>query len=566
MPNLVRIRRALLSVSDKTDLIPFARMLSTAGVQIISTGGTARTLTDAGIRVTPIEQVTGFPEIMDGRVKTLHPSVHGALLGKRSNPEHLAAMKTHGIEPIDLVCINLYPFERTVSEPGVTMDEAIEQIDVGGPAMIRAAAKNFESVVVVTSPRRYDAVANELAQHDGCTTLDLRSELAATAFAKVAEYDAAIATFLSRRTPQAFPQVLRLSYTKVDELRYGENPHQAAALYRDPSSTGPTIVNAQQLHGKPLSFNNINDAAAALEVVKALRKLTDSNVASIIGATYGDPAAAAPLSRARLLDPGHIGACVVKHTNPCGAAVAPSALLAVDAAIAGDPQAAYGGILAVNTMIDTATAERIASADNFFEVIVAPGYDAGALEILRKRWTNVRLLAVGDRLASRARKLDYRSVPGGMLVQDRDTRGSTPEQWEHRAGPTPTPTLAATGAFLETVCKYIASNAVVLGGPVATAGSTGPASIVRVFGMGSGQVDRVTACRNAIAKAGPNARGAAAVGDAFFPFSDGPQLLADAGVTFIAHPGGSKRDQDTFDLCNARGITCVTTAVRHFRH
>ncbi len=567
MPNLVPIRRALLSVSDKTDLIPFARTLSTLGVQIISTGGTARALMDAGIAVTPIEQVTGFPEIMDGRVKTLHPAVHGALLGKRSSPEHLAAMKAHKIEPIDLVCINLYPFERTVSDAGVTMEEAIEQIDVGGPAMIRAAAKNFESVVVVTSPKRYDDVANELGRHQGCTTGELRAELAAAAFAKVAEYDTAIAAFLSRRTPAAFPQVLRLSYTKVDELRYGENPHQAAALYRDPSSIGPTIVNAQQLHGKPLSFNNINDAAAALEVVKSLRKLTDSSVESILAATFGATpsvtgavAAREPFTLSGILGAGAIGACVVKHTNPCGAAVAPTVHQAVDAAIAGDPQAAYGGILAVNAEIDPSAADRIAGTDNFFEVIVAPSYHRDALEILRKRWANVRILAVGDRLASRARKLDFRSVPGGMLVQDRDVRGASPEQWEHRAGPVPPRTLAAVGAFLETVCKYVSSNAVVIGG------TTSEHGVVRVFGIGSGQVDRVTACRNAIAKAGSLSKGAAAAGDAFFPFADGPQLLVDAGVHFIAHPGGSKRDQDTFDLCNARAVTCVTTGLRHFRH
>lgn len=558
MPNLVPIRRALLSVSDKTDLIPFARTLSSFGVQIISTGGTARALADAGVHVTPIEHVTGFPEIMDGRVKTLHPAVHGALLGKRDNPEHLAAMKAHNIVPIDLVCINLYPFERTVSDPGVTMDEAIEQIDVGGPAMIRAAAKNFHSVTVLTSPKRYDDVANELRLHKGSTTGDLRAELAAAAFAKVAEYDAAIASFLSRRTPQAFPQVLRLSYTKVDELRYGENPHQAAALYRDPASVGPTVVNAQQLHGKPLSFNNINDAAAALEVVKALHKLTESSITSVIHAAF--PQASNAPSAADLLAPGSVGACVVKHTHPCGAAIAPFARLAVDAAIAGDPQAAYGGILAVNTAIDLSTAERIASPENFFEVIVAPGFDAAALETLRKRWTNVRLLAVGERLASRTRKLDYRSVPGGMLVQDRDTRGASPEQWEHSAGPIPSIPLACAGAFLETVCKYVGSNAVVIGG------TTPDAGVLRLFGVGSGQVDRVTACRNAIAKAGPRAVGAAAVGDAFFPFADGPELLAAAGVAFIAHPGGSKRDQDTFDLCNARNISCIITGVRHFRH
>ncbi len=537
MTNPVPIRRALLSVSDKTDLVPFARALVSRGVRIISTGGTARVLADAGIKVTPIEQVTGFPEIMDGRVKTLHPSVHGAILGRRDNPEHVAAMKAHGIEPIDLVCISLYPFERTVSAPGVTLEEAIEQIDVGGPAMLRAAAKNYQWVTVVTSAGRYDRVVSELDANDGCTTLELRAELAASAFGKTAEYDAAIAAFLSRRTPGPFPQVLRLSYTKVDELRYGENPHQAAALYRDPASTGPSIVNARQLHGKELSYNNINDAAAALEVVKSLRKLSG-----------GAPA-------------HEVAACVVKHTNPCGAAVAGSVSAAVDGAIAGDPVAAYGGILAVSVTLDLGAAQRVCREDVFLEVIVAPEFEDGALAMLKERWANVRLLAVGDRGPSAARKLDYRSVPGGMLVQDRDTRSASPEQWQHRAGPAPTPAQLGAAARLETVCRHVMSNAIVVGGT-----APGEPGIVRIFGVGSGQVDRVTACRIAAAKAGALARGAIAVGDAFFPFEDGPRALIDAGVSMIVHPGGSKRDEDTLKLCESRGVTCLVTGVRHFRH
>ncbi|MBC7773410.1 MAG: bifunctional phosphoribosylaminoimidazolecarboxamide formyltransferase/IMP cyclohydrolase [Pyrinomonadaceae bacterium] len=567
MSHPVKIRRALLSVSDKTDLIPFARSLEALGVQIVSTGGTARSLAEAGIRVMPIEQVTGFPEIMDGRVKTLHPSVHGAILARRDNAEHVAAMNTHGIEAIDLVCINLYPFEKTVSQPGVSLEDAIENIDVGGPAMMRAAAKNFHWVTICSSPKRYDQIVNELTASDGCTSLELRAELAAAAFGHTAEYDAAIASFLSRRSPQAFPQVLRLSYTRVDELRYGENPHQSAALYRDPASTGPTIVNSQQLHGKQLSFNNINDAAAALEVVKALRGLVSANINSICTATFGQGAGGNESgSRHSLLLPDHVGACVVKHTNPCGAAVAPSVVAAIDAAIAGDPQAAYGGILAVNSDIDAAAARRIAVDETFFEVVIAPGYSDEALDILRKRWAHVRLLAVGSRASSRARKLDYRSVPGGMLVQDRDSRQSTPEQWEHRAGPAPSPTQAAAAAFLETACKYVASNSIVIGGAVTVSSSEHSSPPIRLFGIGSGQVDRVTACRNAVAKAGDLCAGAIAVGDAFFPFSDGPRVLAEAGVKVIVHPGGSKRDQDTFDLCNEMGITCLTTGVRHFRH
>jgi phosphoribosylaminoimidazolecarboxamide formyltransferase/IMP cyclohydrolase len=543
MSELVPIRTALLSVSDKTDLVAFASALAARGVKILSTGGTAKALTAAGIEVTPIEKVTGFPEIMDGRVKTLHPLVHGALLGRRDDAEHLAAMKKHGIEPIDLVCINLYPFERTVSQPGVSMSDAIEQIDVGGPAMLRAAAKNAQWVTVVTSPKRYDLVISEMDAHAGSTTQELRAELAAAAFGMTSEYDAAIASFLSRRSPQAFPQVLRVSYTKVDDLRYGENPHQEAALYRDPASTGPTIVNSRQLHGKQLSYNNINDAAAALEVVKALRRLAATGALRKLSGS--------PL----------IGACVVKHTNPCGAALAPTLARAIDAAIAGDPVAAYGGILAVNAVVDVESAKRICREGVFVEVVVAPEFEPDALEMIAKRWANVRVLAVGERGASTARKLEHRSVPGGMLVQDRDAAASHPDQWEHKAGPVAGAAQFAAAAFLETVCRFVTSNAVVVGG-LPDEGE----AVVRVFGVGSGQVDRVTACRLAVGKAGTLAKGAIAAGDAFFPFDDGPRVLADAGVAMIVHPGGSKRDEDTFKLCAERGVACYTTGVRHFRH
>lgn len=542
MPDLVPIRRALVSVSDKTDLIPFARMLASRGVEIISTGGTAKALTDAGIAVTPIDRVTGFPEIMGGRVKTLHPMVHGGLLALRDDPQHAAAMQRHGIKPIDLVCINLYPFEQTIAKAGVEQREAIEQIDIGGPSMIRSAAKNFPWVTVITSPTAYDRAAAEMAGNDGATTLRLRAELAAAAFGRTSEYDAAIASYLSRSSGIAFPHVLRLGYIKADELRYGENPHQEAALYRDPASTGQTVVNARQLHGKELSYNNINDAAAALELAKALRRL----------------------------DPSRAGACVIKHTNPCGAAMSagdgPTACRdAVDLAIAGDPLAAYGGILAVNTTLDTPAAERICREDVFMEVIVAPEFEPAALEMLRKRWTGVRLLAAGNKVPSAARKLEYRSVPGGMLVQDRDIPAPAPDRWPHAAGPQPSPIQLAAAAFLEVVVRFVGSNAIVIGGGP-DGGSPTPGGAVRLLGAGGGQVDRVTACRIAAEKAGPRAAGAIAFGDAFFPFPDGPKILADAGVSMIVHPGGSKRDGETFELCNARGITCMITGVRHFKH
>jgi phosphoribosylaminoimidazolecarboxamide formyltransferase/IMP cyclohydrolase len=536
MPDLVPIRRALLSVSDKSDLIPFARALVSRGVEIISTGGTAKALSDAGIAVTPIDKVTGFPEMMDGRVKTLHPMVHGGLLALRDNPEHERAMREHGIRPIDLVCISLYPFEQTIAKPGIHQHEAIEQIDIGGPSMIRSGAKNSEWVTVITASAQYDRVIGEMSRHDGATGRQLRGELAAAAFGRTSEYDATIASYLSRTSGVAFPHLLRLGYVKSDELRYGENPHQEAAVYRDPASTGPTIVSAAQLHGKQLSYNNINDGAAALELALSLKKL----------------------------DPKRTGACVIKHTNPCGAALSAgtgedACREAVDLAIAGDPLAAYGGILAVNRKLDRGAAERVCREDVFLEVIVAPDFAPDALEMLRARWTGVRLLAVGDRAPSATRKIDYRSVPGGMLVQERDTAAPAPDKWVHAAGPAAKSEQLAIAAFLEVVVRFVGSNAIVIGGREGS-------GAVRLYGIGSGQVDRVSACRLAVEKAGAKAGGAVALGDAFFPFPDGPKVLVDAGVSMIVHPGGSKRDGETFELCKAHGVTCMTTGMRHFKH
>lgn len=529
MAELVAVRRALLSVSDKTDLVPFARTLHRMGVELISTGGTAKALAEADLPVTAIDEITGFPEMLDGRVKTLHPAVHGGLLARRDLPEHTAAIEAHGIRPIDLVCINLYPFEDTVANPDVGHADAIEQIDIGGPAMIRSAAKNHAHVAVVTSPAQYEEVARELGEHDGHTTHLLRSRLASAAFGRTSEYDAAIASFMGRRTGEAFPDVFRLGYVKAADLRYGENPHQHAALYRDPSSTGPTIPAAEQLHGKPMSYNNIADAAAALEIVKTLRRVDN-----------------------------RAGAAVVKHTNPCGAAVGDDIASAVRLALAGDPLAAYGGILAVNTTIDAAAATEICGENAFLEVVVAPHFDDDARTTLESRWKNVRLLAVGDRKPSTGRKVEHRSVPGGMLVQDRDMRLTPSQDWTHAAGPAPTPETLGIATIAIAVCKHLSSNAVCLVGP-----DNGG---IRLLGAGAGQMDRVASCRGAIAKAGPRAAGALAASDAFFPFADGPKLLIEAGATTLIHPGGSRRDDETFDLCNEHGVTCLLTGTRHFRH
>ncbi len=531
MPDLIPIRRALLSVSDKTGLVSLARVLASHGVEIISTGGTALALLQAGLQVVPIHRVTGFPEIMGGRVKTLHPAVHGAILAVRDDPHHMAAVQEHGITPIDLVCVNLYPFEQTVAHPGATRGEAIEQIDIGGPSMLRSAAKNFEWVAVATDPRDYAAIIRDMEAHTGATTLALRASLAARAFALTSRYDTAIAAYLADAEGKAPPPLLRLVAEKAQDLRYAENPHQAGALYRIPGAPAETtLLRAQQLHGKELSYNNFNDASAALELVKSLPRAG-----------------------------GRTAAAIVKHTNPCGAAVAGSGLDAVNAALAGDPTAGYGGILALSAEVDEAIAARLGRDDIFLEVLVAPSFHAAALRALTERWANLRLLAVGAITAPSAGTHEVRSIPGGLLVQERDIRLATPGEFVLRAGPAPSPEQLAAAAFLEPVVRALASNAVAIGGPDS-------AGTLRQFGAGAGQMDRVASCRLAVEKAGPKADGAVAFSDAFFPFPDGPKVLADAGVQTIVHPGGSKRDEETFSLCGARGVTCLTTGIRHFRH
>jgi phosphoribosylaminoimidazolecarboxamide formyltransferase/IMP cyclohydrolase len=529
MHGLVKTRRALISVSDKRDLIPFAKTLSSFGVEIVSTGGTAAALAAAGIPVVSIEKLTGFPEMMDGRVKTLHPRVHGGLLGRRDVAEHVKAMEEHGIPPIDLVCVNLYPFEMTVRREGVQEHEAIEQIDIGGPSMLRSAAKNHEFVAVVTDPSQYDRVASELSANDGATTLELRRTLAAATFARTAAYDTAIAAWMSQRAGNRFPPVFELRGVNEGELRYGENPHQAAAVYRDPTFRGPSVVAAELLHGKPLSYNNLLDAAAALELAQDLREVS----------------------------PGAAGAVVVKHTNPCGAAVAATAREAFAKAYAGDPLAAFGGIVALNATVDRACAEEIVAGEKFLEVVVAPSYDADALEILRARWKNARLLAVGP-VSAVPKSVLVRSIAGGFLAQEADTHAIVAEEFELAAGPAPSAEVLRDAAFLTAVVKHLKSNAVCIG----RAG--------QLYGAGAGQMDRVASCRNAVEKAGARVREgsgvAVAASDAFFPFDDGPRLLIDAGVKCLVHPGGSKRDEDTFRLCAERGVSCLVTGVRRFRH
>ncbi|MBI1336835.1 MAG: bifunctional phosphoribosylaminoimidazolecarboxamide formyltransferase/IMP cyclohydrolase [Phycisphaera sp.] len=531
MSDLVRIRRALLSVSDKTDLVPFARMLATHGVTLISTGGTAKALREAGLDVTSVEQVTNFPEMMDGRVKTLHPNVHGGLLALRDNDAHIASMREHHIQPIDLVCVNLYPFEQTIAKPETTEPHAIENIDIGGPSMIRSAAKNHAFVAVVTDPQQYDRVSQEMSSHDGCTTLTTRKALALAAFTRTASYDTAIATWMNQRFAStgdaAMPDPLLLRFNRVAQLRYGENPHQAGASYADPRSKEPNVVTAKQLHGKELSFNNLYDAGGALELVKEIDAETLA------------------------------AAAVIKHANPCGFAVASSLKKAFDKAYAGDPLAAFGGILAVNRIMDEPTAQAVVEGQKFLEVIVAPAYDDAALTLLRDRWKNVRLLETGPLPPPSRRdpgEVDIKSVVGGLLVQERDLAPFDTDAWQHAAGPCPDPETLQQLVLAMTAVKHLKSNAVCLVNDSA------------LVGAGAGQMDRVASCNIAVSKAGDRAQGAAVGSDAFFPFRDGPDVLIKAGVKAIAHPGGSKRDEDTIAACNEAGVTLVLTGRRHFRH
>jgi len=534
MNDLVTIRRAIVSVSDKTGLVDFARALARRDIEIISTGGTAATLEKAGIPVTPIDQVTGFPEIMDGRVKTLHPKVHGALLAVRDDPSHQAALDQHDIAPIDLVCVNLYPFEKTIAAQGVERDEAIEQIDIGGPSMIRSASKNHDWVTVVVAPEQYEAVLNDLNSLGGKTSLSLRRELAAAAFKRTSAYDGAIADYLSTSQGEKtrFPTQFRQEFTLVQELRYGENPHQSAAVYATAGGPSASIPRAKQLHGKELGYNNIADAASALELVRALK----------------------------IVAPDMVVAAVIKHANPCGCAIAKTALEALENAIAGDPLAAYGGIIAISSPVDLKTAERLCRDDTFAEVLIAPSFAPEAVEALKKRWFNMRILEVGPIEQPKSDEREQRSIPGGLLVQTRDSLLAAPKEFARKSGPEPRAESIRIAQFMEVVTRAVASNAVAIGGIDPKTG------VMRLFGAGAGQMDRLTSCRLAVQKAGDLAKGAVAFSDAFFPFPDGPQILIDAGVAMIVHPGGSKRDQETFDLCEKRAVACFTTGLRHFRH
>ncbi len=537
MSDLIPIKRALLSVSDKTGLAEFAMVLHTKfGVELVSTGGTAKFLRDQELPVTDVSQITGFPEMMDGRVKTLHPMIHGGLLALRDNPEHVAAMEKHGIKPIDLVCINLYPFEQTIAKPNVAFEEAIENIDIGGPSMIRSAAKNHRFVLVVTSPERYERVLGDLREHGGSSCGKHRLKQAQRAFAHTAEYDSLIANYLA--TSAGIDSAgLVLNLHKALDLRYGENPHQKATLLVGKKPNEASVAFAKQLHGKALSYINLLDADAALNAVKELTEPT---------------------------------ACVVKHASPCGYATAADLPTAFTNAYAGDPLAAFGGIVALNQQIDLKTAQTITAIDKLLEVIVAPGYDEDTLQLLRSRWKNVRLLEVGplDRgtgfqpvdhgLKTHAtfdpNELMMHKIVGGFLVQQRDLLGIGESAWKVVSSRQPTADEMKDLTLAWLACKHVKSNAIVL------------AKGRMTVGIGGGQVDRVNAARVAVQKAAERAKGAVAASDAFFPFPDGPQLLLDAGVTAIVQPGGSVRDAESIAAVDKADAVMIFTDQRHFRH
>ncbi len=525
-----------MSVSDKTGLVEFARALvEEFNVELISTGGTARALRDARLPVKDVSEVTGFPEMMDGRVKTLHPKIHGGLLGRL--PEDEPVMREHGIEPIDLVCVNLYPFEQTVAKEGVSYEEAIENIDIGGPSMVRSAAKNHSRVLVVTDPGRYDKVLGDLRKHGGSSCFKHRQKMAARAFSTTFSYDGGISTYLDEQVgnkedhsynlhPDSLGEtdVFLDALEKRQDLRYGENPHQPAVLYRyDPCGGDlPSLASAEQRHGKELGYINLLDADAALNAVREFER----------------PAC-----------------CIVKHATPCGVGTGDELARAFVGAHDGDPLAAFGGIVAFNREVDQATAKAISEGNKFIEVIVAPAFDAEAIAILSDRWKNVRLLSVGrlDPFTG-PDALTFHQINGGLLVQHRDLVGVIESEWKTVTRRAPTSAELTALKFNWLVCKHVKSNAVVIGGEHGT------------YGIGGGQVDRVAAAEHAVKKAGERAYGAVAASDAFFPFPDGPQVLIQAGVTAIVQPGGSVRDQATIDLCDAAGVAMVFTGRRHFRH
>jgi phosphoribosylaminoimidazolecarboxamide formyltransferase/IMP cyclohydrolase len=518
------VRRALISVSDKTGVVDFARGLREAGVELLSTGGTAAAIREAGIEVTEVSEFTGSPEILGGRVKTLHPRLHAALLARRDDAEHMATLEKEGIEPIDLVCVNLYPFQQTVAQPNVTEAEAVENIDIGGPTMIRAAAKNHRFVAVVVAPESYDAVLAELDASEGEISEETRHWLANEAFADIARYDAAISRWFGLRY-EAFPQDWVFSYEKFLDLSYGENPHQKAALYTETGARSHVLSQISKLHGKALSFNNVLDLDSAMKLL----------------AEFDEPAAV-----------------IVKHNNPCGVAIADDIAQAYEKALACDPLSAYGGVIALNRPVEGALAERL--HENFIEVLVTPGFEPEALEILQRKEA-VRILHSSQDGVNEPRERDIKRVRGGLLLQTPDLIEETRETMDVVTEAVPDEDQWRDLLFAWKVCKHVRSNAIVFARDGATRG------------IGAGQMSRVDSARIAAEKAADSfpaedepLAGTAMASDAFFPFPDGPLSGIAAGANSIIQPGGSKRDDEVIAAVDENQATMVFTGRRHFRH
>ncbi len=519
-----RIRRAILSVTDKSGLVEFAGKLAGLGVELVSTGGTAKLLRESGISVKDISELTGFPEMLDGRVKTLHPKVHGGILHRREDAGHRAAVAEHGIPAIDMVVVNLYAFEKTAAKPGVHFEELIENIDIGGPSMIRSAAKNFQDVAVVTSPADYGAIAEEMARSGGALSRETKWRLAQKAFATTAAYDAAIASTLERvedfqlpssdagSTARAFPSNLRLSFRKKMDLRYGENPHQKAAMYADDSGAG--VAHASQVQGKELSYNNIVDLQAAWDLAQE----------------FDEPVCA-----------------IIKHTNPCGTATGKTLAEAYLRALECDPVSAFGGVIGVNRPVDAAAAGEMAKL--FLEVIAAPAFEAGAKEVFASK-KNLRLVEV----PAGQQKWVLKNISGGMLVQDADLHKLSESDLKVVSKRAPTAEERRALLFAWKVCKHVKSNAILY----ARDGQT--------VGVGAGQMSRVDSCKLGAMKAQLPLKGTVAASDAFFPFPDGVEEIARTGATAIIQPGGSVRDQEVIEAADRLGLAMIFTGVRHFRH
>ena len=523
-----KIQRAILSVTDKSGLVDFARQLAELGVELVSTGGTAKLLRESGIAVKDISELTGFPEMLDGRVKTLHPTVHGGILHRRADSSHRAAVAEHGIPAIDMVVVNLYAFEKTASKPGVHFEELIENIDIGGPSMIRSAAKTFQDVAVVTSPADYSAIAEEMIRSGGALSKETKWRLAQKAFATTAAYDSAIASTLERvggnfelhplqlKPAEGFPQNLRLSFHKVMDLRYGENPHQKAAMYADGSGAG--VANARQLQGKELSYNNIVDLQAAWDLAQE----------------FDEPVCA-----------------IIKHTNPCGTATGKTLAEAYLRALECDPVSAFGGVIGVNRTVDAVAAAEMAKL--FLEVIAAPAFDDGAKSAFASK-KNLRLVEV----PAGQQNWVLKNISGGILVQDSDLHTLADADLKVVTKRPPTPEEKRALLFAWKVCKHVKSNAIVYARLYENDG--------QIVGVGAGQMSRVDSCKLGAMKAQLPLKGTVAASDAFFPFPDGVEEIAKAGATAIIQPGGSVRDQEVIEAADRLGLAMIFTGVRHFRH